>query len=101
MGFWMVFKPVIHILAGEKVCIHVMIPIQFLFVLASMHKFVISSVVFKTGLKTILTGISDASLNAFAIACELVATWASVSGPYKCWLPVTNQTSKFLNTFIF
>src|SRR5205085_7452563 len=49
--------------------------------------------VLTVGLKTILTGIWGEASSALAIVWECVATCFNVSSPYKCWLPVTNQTS--------
>jgi hypothetical protein len=45
-------KPLIHILAGENVCIQVIRPMQFFEVFASVHNSVIESGVVSTGLKT-------------------------------------------------
>ncbi len=39
-------------------------------------------------------------LTTVAIVCECSATCLKVSSPYKCWLPVTNQTSSFLRSII-
>src|SRR5215203_6853797 len=100
-GFCRIFSPLIHILAGEKVCIHVIIPIQFFTVLASWKIAKISSGDFTVGLKTTFTGICFAASNEATICWEWFATCFSVSSPYKCWLPVTNQTSNFFNSFIF
>jgi hypothetical protein len=91
------FKPFIHILAGEKVCIQVMSPIHFSELLASEQSPEIDSGVVRTGLKTIFCDIFGDLSSAPAIFAESAATCLSVSGPYKCWLPVTNQTSLVLS----
>jgi hypothetical protein len=70
-----------------------MIPIQFGFALASWQMECISSGVLTVGLKTILTGIWGEASSALAMVWECVATCFNVSSQYKCWLPVTNQTS--------
>jgi hypothetical protein len=59
----------------------------------SLQSSVISAGVLRTGLKTIFTGINGEESNAAAMAAELEFTCSSVLGPYKCWLPVINQTS--------
>src|SRR5690606_7910396 len=74
IGLFKMLKPLIHILAGEKVCIQVMIPIQFLVAFASWQTLVISSGVFTVGLKTIFTGMCEDEFNPFTISCELAAT---------------------------
>jgi hypothetical protein len=86
-------SPLIHILEGEKVWHQVMMPMQFFAAFASLQSSVIASGVVRTGLKTIFTGIVFDSSNAAAIFLEFSATFRSVTSPYKCWLPVTNQTS--------
>ncbi len=45
-------RPAIHIFAGEKVCIHVMMPAQLSSELASMQSFLMASGVVSTGLNT-------------------------------------------------
>src|SRR6476620_4904563 len=42
----------------------------------------------------------DEAESARAIDCECSATCSSVSGPYKCWLPVTNHTSNCLRSIM-
>src|SRR3712207_3390647 len=46
------------------------------------------------------TGIAAESFSACAITREWSATCSSVSGPYRCWLPVTNHTSNCLRSII-
>src|SRR5690348_3191142 len=41
-----------------------------------------------------VTGISLEVFKNFAISFECAATFCKVSSPYKCWLPVMNQTDK-------
>ena len=53
----------------------------------------IESGVVRTGLKTIFCEIFGDLSRAAAILAESAATCLSVSGPYRCWLPVTNQIS--------
>ena len=60
-----------------------------------------SDVDFTTGLKITLTGIISDSLNEEAISCECLATCFNVSSPYKCWLPVTNQTSNVFKLIMY
>ncbi len=86
-------NPPIHILAGENVCIHAISPTQFAAALASRHSVRMASGVVSSGLNTTFTGIADAAESVAAISCECAATSSSVFGPYRCWLPVTNQTS--------
>ena len=92
-GFCSAVSPPIHIFAGEKVCIQAMRPTQFCATFASVSSASISSGVFTTGLNTSRHGTRDEQSSAATIFCEFSATCASVSGPYRCWLPVTNQTS--------
>src|SRR6478672_3813034 len=75
-----------------------MSPMQFAALLASRHSSVMASGDTMTGLKMTFTGMARASLRAAAISCECFATAFKVSGPYRCWLPVTNQTSSFLRS---
>ena len=86
-------SPAIHILAGEKVCIHTITPAQVSEELASRHSRRIDSASVSTGFHTIRSGISAASSRRSAICRDWWATCASVSSPYRCWLPVRNQTS--------
>src|SRR5258706_13256241 len=46
------------------------------------------------------TGMTSESFSARAMARECAATCSSVSGPYRCWLPVTNHTSNCLRSII-
>src|SRR6478752_8894217 len=94
-GLCRIFNPFIHIFAGEKVCIHAIMPIQFCAAFASLQTDKISSGVVTTGLKTMEAEICFDALRSFTISCECSATFFNVSSPYKCWLPVMNQTSKF------
>src|SRR5215213_3801757 len=79
-------NPAIHILAGEKVCIQVTSPTQFLVEFASRHNSRIASGVVRTGLKTICTGICADAPKAVAISRECSATVSRVFEPYRCWL---------------
>jgi hypothetical protein len=67
---------------------------------ASEQSSVIESGVVRTGLKTILSDIFGDLSRKVAILDESAATCLRVLGPYKCWLPVTNQTSDFFKLFI-
>src|SRR5271157_1498067 len=98
IGFCNTFSPLIHIFDGENVWHQVMTPMQFLELFASMQMFVISSGPVITGLNTTLTGIFEDLLKKPAISLECSSTFFSVSGPYRCWLPVTNQTSNFFRS---
>ncbi len=57
-GFCRTLSPPIHILAGEKVCIHATSPMHFGAAFASSITCRISSGVVSTGLKTTRTGMS-------------------------------------------
>ena len=63
-GFWSVFNPAIHILAGENVCIQAISPTQASLALASRHRARICSAVVTTGLKTTRTGMLGESFSA-------------------------------------
>ena len=95
-GLERMFNPAIHILAGEKVCIQVIKPMQFCALLASRQRAVIASGVVTTGLKTTFTGNLPDCVIHCAISWECSATFLSVASPYRSWLPVTNHTSKSL-----
>src|SRR5215813_7579427 len=47
-----------------------------------------------------LTGMCVDSESACAIVRECSATCSSVSGPYRCWLPVTNHISNCLRSIM-
>ena len=86
-------RPAIHILAGEKVCIHRISPTQAGSRSASWHSARIPPASVRTGLTTTRAGMPTAASRAAAMSALSSATCSSVSGPYRCWLPVTNQTS--------
>src|SRR5215469_14789651 len=92
-GFASDRRPAIHIRAGENVCIQLISPMQLRELLASQHKRSMDSPVVTTGLATIFTGIDGDSDSAAPMARECCSTALRVSWPYRCWLPVTNQTS--------
>ena len=92
-GFASSCRPAIHIFAGLNVCIHVIRPTHAGSAFASAASCRIPSEPVSTGLATMRTGIDADSSSAAAICRAWSATWSSVSGPYRCWLPVTNQTS--------
>jgi hypothetical protein len=75
------FRPAIHILAGEKVCIQSTRPTHARDALASVTRPSTSSGVFTTGLKTTRQGMRGERSRASAIVREFVATCCSVSGP--------------------
>src|SRR5262245_10723112 len=83
-GLFSKLKPAIHILAGEKVCIHVTNPTQFFVEFASRHNSRTASGVVNTGLNMTFTGTSFDAPNAAAISRECSATVSNVLGPYKC-----------------
>jgi len=99
-GLFSVRNPAIHILAGENVCIQAISPMQFGARFASRQTSLIACGVVRTGLKTTLTGISAESASDLAMIWECSATLFNVSSPYKCWLPVTNQTSNGCKSII-
>ncbi len=74
-------SPVIHILAGEKVCIQAMTPRQSSSLLASsiIRRMAAESV--STGCHTISAPMSAEAPSSRAISCDWAATWSSVSGP--------------------
>ena len=88
-------RPAIHILAGLNVCIHAITPITGSSAFASSTVRRIASASVRTGFQTMLhrhrRGVGE-------LRGDLPATarppGASVSSPYRCWLPVRNQTSK-------
>src|SRR4051812_49025871 len=44
-----------------------------------------------TGFHTISAEILPEAVSVRWICCDWFATWSSVSGPYRCWLPVRNH----------
>ena len=80
--------------AGEKVCIQVMSPTQVSELFASRQSLWMDSLLVMTGFIMIFTGIWTELPKVRAISMECASTVFSVSGPYRCWLPVTNQTSR-------
>src|SRR5664280_2460803 len=60
----------------------------------------IDSWVVTTGLATTRTGIAAASSSARSMRRAWSSTTRSTSAPYRCWLPVTNQTSRSASAFI-
>ena len=91
-------RPAIHIRAGEKVCIQQTRPTQAGAALASTMSWVTASGVVRVGLGTTRQGRAAEASRAAAIAFALRATWARVSSPYRCWLPVMNQISLFVES---
>src|ERR1051326_8570595 len=94
-GFVKVRNPPIHILEGENVCIHAITPAQVRDAFASPHNSEIASGLVNTGLRTTFSGIALVAFRPSTMFRECSATVWRVSSPYKCWLPVTNQTSLF------
>ena len=88
-------SPAIHILAGEKVCIQVMTPAHSAATLAAMQTCSMASGPVRIGFHTTFAGNAPERSSASAISRELRATLARVSSPYKCWLPVSSQSSCF------
>ena len=74
-------RPAIHILAGEKVCIQQITPMQFGAALASRHTCKIDSGVVTTGLKTTRIGSRDEPLSPSTTRRLFSATCRSVSSP--------------------
>ena len=87
-------SPPIHILAGEKVCIHATTPMHDGLASASCRTAAIASAVVTTGLATILTGTSAASSRQRAMCRAFSSTRSRTVSPYRCWLPVTNHASR-------
>src|SRR3954451_2479327 len=86
-------SPPIHILAGEKVCIHAMTPRHASEALASRQTRRMASASVSTGFQTTRTGSAPCPSSRSAICRDWVATCCSASSPYSPWLPVRNQTS--------
>jgi hypothetical protein len=80
-------------LAGEKVCIHAVTPMTESSELASRAVRRMASESVRTGFHTIRTGTEDEALSWLAISWDWAATCFRTSSPYRCWLPVRNQTS--------
>ena len=89
----------IHIFAGEKVCIHTIIPTQFSSWFASRAIAEISSKVVPVGFSTTFSGKPAFAFNWCVMVCAWSATCFSVSAPYKCWLPTTNHTSNRITSY--
>ncbi len=76
-------RPAIHILAGEKVCIHTMTPTQLSEEDASWHSRRIESASVSTGFHTIRTGILPGPPRISAMFLDCLATWRRTSSPYR------------------
>jgi hypothetical protein len=87
-------SPLIHILAGEKVCIQAMTPMQASSARASRQVRRMASASFSTGLATTRTGTCSEPASRRTTSADCSATCRSVSSPYRSWLPVRNQTSR-------
>ena len=84
-------RPWIHILAGENVCIQPTRPTHASSALASSTARRIASDEVRTGFHT-TSGTTAWALPSSSATCrDCSATWASVSSPYRPWLPVRNQ----------
>jgi hypothetical protein len=92
-GFCSAISPAIHMRAGEKVCIQVTRPAQRGSLLACRHSARMPSLSVTVGLITSRAGSVPAALRPATICSALAATCCSVLGPYRCWLPTTNQVS--------
>ncbi len=79
-GFCRASSPAIHILAGEKVCIQAIRPMQSSSALAARQIRRIAAASVSTGFQTTRTGIGEAS-SAAAICWDCSATWRRVSSP--------------------
>ena len=73
--------PAIHILAGEKVCIQAMTPMQASSALAASTAARMASRSLRTGFHTIGTGTASASSSQAATCRDCSATRARVSSP--------------------
>ena len=92
-GFCSASRPLIHIFAGEKVCIQAMTPTQPGALFASRMTRWIDAESSSTGFHTTRTGSSGDAASFATMPWDWVATCSRVSGPYISWLPVRNQTS--------
>ena len=93
------FSPPIHIFAGENVCIQAITPTHDSSALAASSTLRMESGSDCTGKARTRSGSSADSPSAAASVALCSATCASASGPYKCWLPVRNQTSRSCSAF--
>ena len=84
-------KPIIHILAGEKVCIQVMTPAHSSSLFASLKVFRMEAWSISVGFQITSKGSLPEVLNASTIFLECSATWFKHSSPYKSCEPVQNQ----------
>src|SRR3954447_26749848 len=96
-GFVSTSSPAIHILAGEKVCIQAMTPMQASEVPASRQSRRMASASVSTGFQTTRTGIVSCPSSSSAMRRDCSATCCRVSSPYRPWLPVRNHTSRWAN----
>ena len=92
-GFCRSLSALSHIFEGENVWHHVITPAHLSSKFAALIVSVASSGVFTVTLYTTLQGSLPLELNASAISCARAATVSSTSGPYRNWLPTTNQNS--------
>ena len=74
-------SPVIHIFAGENVCIQVITPMHASSAFASSAARRIAAASVSTGFHTIRTGTSPESSSSRATSWDWAATWSRVSGP--------------------
>ena len=80
-GFCSASNPEIHILAGEKVCIQAIKPMQSSSLLASSIIRRMPSAEVRTGFQTTEKPISFAASRASAICRDWFCTWLTTSGP--------------------
>ncbi len=85
-------SPWIHIFAGENVCIQAITPTQRSSPLASRQARRIAAELVSTGFQTRRASSGRLGPSCSAMLRDCCSTWSSVSGPYRSWLPVRNQT---------
>ena len=81
IGFCSACRPLIHIFAGENVCIHVMTPTHAGSALTSSIWRWIASCSLSTGWRTTVSGIAPDELSSSTTRADWSATWRSVSSP--------------------
>ncbi len=80
-GFCSALIPLIHIFAGENVCIHVITPTHVGSELAARAWRWIAGDSVSTGWKSIVNGIAAEALSCSTMAADCSATWRSVVSP--------------------
>jgi hypothetical protein len=80
-GFCSASSPLIHILAGENVCIQAMTPRHASSAFAAIMVARMPAESVRTGRQTMRTGMPSAASSCATTSWDCAATWASVSSP--------------------